>query len=174
MSSASLPLPTAAVIARRVGSGTSARPRWPRRRLSRKLTRQLVRFAVVGVSSTAFQLGLYLALRGVLGPLSANLVSLVISNLANTAANRRLTFGIKGRRDATRHLLQGLVVFGLSLGLTSGALGLLDIVAPNAHRSAELVVLTAANLLGTVARFALMRGWVFTSAAAGPAAEPTR
>jgi len=103
-------------------------------------------------------------------------VSLIVSNLANTAANRRLTFGIRGNRDAARHHLQGLVVFGLSLGLTSGALGLLDFVAPGAPQSAELVVLVAANLLGTVARFALMRTWVFTAGATPsdmPAAGPT-
>jgi putative flippase GtrA len=125
------------------------------------LNRQLIRFAVIGVLSTGFQLGLYLLLRGVLGPLSANLVSLVISTLVNTSANRRITFGIRGQRNAARHQLQGLLVFALSLTLTSGALGLLDVVAPQAPQHAELVVLVAANALATVARFALLRGWVF-------------
>jgi putative flippase GtrA len=172
MTIASLPLPTPVTVARRVDDGERARRSGVaatdqatearrRRRPSPAMTRQLARFCLVGVTSTAFQLGLYLLLRGVLGPLSANLVALVVSNVANTAANRRFTFGIAGKQNAARHHLQGIAVFGLSLALTSAALGLLDLAAPAAPQSAELIVLMAANLLGTVARFALMRGWVF-------------
>ncbi|HEY1971602.1 MAG TPA: GtrA family protein [Pseudonocardia sp.] len=162
MSSMSLPLPTPATIAVRADATGTRRTRRRSRRISRKLVGELVRYAVVGISSTALQLGLYLVLRGTLGPLTANLISLVISNVANTAANRYFTFGVTGSRDAGRHQLQGLLLFFLSLGLTSGALGLLDVVAPGASQTAELVVLVAANTLGTIARFSLMRNWVFT------------
>jgi len=133
----------------------------PRRLWNTQLIGQLVRFSAIGVISTVVQLGLFLLLRGEVGALTANLISLVLSTVANTEANRRITFGIRGRAGAVRHQLQGLAVFGLSLALSSGALALLDLVAPTAGASAELVVLIAANALPVVARFALLRTWVF-------------
>jgi putative flippase GtrA len=135
----------------------------PRRRWNTELIGQLVRFAAIGVISTVAQLGLFLLLRGEVGALTANLISLVLSTVANTEANRRITFGIRGRAGAARQQLLALAVFGLSLALSSGALALLGTVAPTAGPSAELVVLVAANALATVARFALLRTWVFAA-----------
>lgn len=132
-----------------------------RRRLNARLVGQLVRFAAIGIVSTVAQLGLFLLLRNEVGVLTANLISLVLSTVANTEANRRITFGIRGWAGAGRQQLQALVVFGLSLALSSGALALLGLMAPAAGRGAELVVLLAANALATVARFALLRTWVF-------------
>ena len=60
-----------------------------------------------------------------LGAQPANLVALLLTAVANTAANRRLTFGVSGRAGAGRHQVQGLAVFGLGLALTSGSLALL-------------------------------------------------
>jgi len=136
--------------------GTAAGRRW-----NTQLIGQLVRFSAIGVISTVAQLGLFLLLRNEVGALTANLISLVLSTVANTEANRRITFGIRGRAGAARHQLLALAVFGLSLALSSGALALLGLVAPTAGPSAELVVLVAANALATVARFALLRTWVF-------------
>jgi putative flippase GtrA len=164
MTTSALPLPPAVGIVRRIESATA----WTSRRLSRPLIGQAVRYAAVGVTSTGFQLGVYLTLRGVLGPLSANVISLVLSNVANTTANRRITFDVRGRRGSLRQQLQGLVVLALSLGLTSAALGLLAVLSPNPSQGAELAVLVAANLVGTLARFTLLRHWVF---AARPGAE---
>ena len=48
---------------------------------------------------------------------------LLVTAVANTAANRRLTFGISGRRHAARHQFKGLIVFGIGLALTSGRAG---------------------------------------------------
>lgn len=121
------------------------------------LPRQLGRFALVGVASTVAYLLLYVATRGVLGAQPANLLSLLVTAVANTAANRRLTFGITGRRRAARHHLQGLVVFGLGLALTSGSLALLHAVVAAPTRTVELTVLVAANLAATVLRFVLLR-----------------
>ncbi|MDT7639119.1 MAG: hypothetical protein QOC83_3407 [Pseudonocardiales bacterium] len=132
-----------------------------RRGLNARLVGQLVRFAAIGIVSTVAQLGLFLLLRNEVGVLTANLISLVLSTVANTEANRRITFGIRGWAGAGRQQLQALVVFGLSLALSSGALALLGLMAPAAGRGAELVVLLAANALATVARFALLRTWVF-------------
>ncbi|RKN48578.1 glycosyltransferase [Micromonospora endolithica] len=121
------------------------------------LAGQLVRFAAVGVASTCAYLLLFVATRGALGAQPANLVALLVTAVANTAANRRLTFGVTGRRHAGRHHLQGLLAFGLGLALTSGSLAVLHAVAAAPARSVELVVLVAANLAATVLRFVLLR-----------------
>jgi putative flippase GtrA len=124
----------------------------------------VIRFAGVGVASTLAYLLIFWVLRGAAGAQVANLLALLVTALANTAANRRLTFRVTGRRGAARHQAQGLVVFALGLALTSGALAALAAVAPAASRVVEVAVLVAANLGATLLRFALMRGWVFARA----------
>ena len=136
------------------------------------LTRQLVRFAGIGVASTLAYLVLFLLFRTFLGAQPANLGALLLTAIANTAANRRLTFGVSGRAGAGRHQLQGLVVFGLGLALTSGSLALLHSMSGAPPLGVELAVLVGANLAATVLRFMLLRAWVFRSrpaVAAGPA-----
>ncbi|MET0898560.1 MAG: bifunctional glycosyltransferase family 2/GtrA family protein [Mycobacterium sp.] len=123
------------------------------------LLRQVVRFATVGVLSTLAYLVLFLALRS-LGPQGANLVALLITAIANTAANRRFTFGVRGRSGVARHQFEGLVVFAIGLTLTSGSLAALHYFG-EPSRAVELLVLVGANLLATVVRFVLLRGWVF-------------
>ncbi|MFI6031740.1 glycosyltransferase [Amycolatopsis magusensis] len=124
------------------------------------LVRQLVRFAAVGVASTLAYLLLFVLLRGGVGPQAANFVALAVTAVANTAANRRLTFGVRGAAGAGRHHLEGMLVFLLGLGLTSGSLALLH-SATSPSQPIELVVLVLANLTATVLRFLLLRGWVF-------------
>ncbi|MEU7974466.1 dolichyl-phosphate beta-glucosyltransferase [Micromonospora sp. NPDC049089] len=121
------------------------------------LPRQLARFAAVGVASTLAYLLLFVATRGMLGAQPANLLALLLTAVANTAANRRLTFGISGRRHAARHHAQGLLAFALGLALTSGALAVLHLVSAVPARPVELAVLVAANLAATVLRFVLLR-----------------
>ncbi|MBA2951965.1 bifunctional glycosyltransferase family 2/GtrA family protein [Streptomyces himalayensis] len=127
----------------------------------RGLARQLVGFCVVGVLSTLFYLLLYSLCRSFAEPQVANALALLVSAVANTAANRRLTFGVRGRESAVRHQAQGLVVFGIGLALTSGSLAALDAAAGGPSHSTELAVLIAANLAATVLRFLLFRAWVF-------------
>lgn len=122
---------------------------------------QLIRFATIGVASTLAYVLLFLALRQATGPQPANLAALLLTAIGNTAANRRFTFGLRGRRHVGRHQAQGLVVFALGLGLTSGSLAALEALAPGAGRPAEVAVLVTANLAATVLRFVLLRGWVF-------------
>jgi putative flippase GtrA len=124
------------------------------------LLRQLVRFAAVGVVSTLAYLVLYSLLRTGLGAQGANFVALGVTAVGNTAANRRYTFGVRGRASAARHQFEGLIVFSLGLALTSGSLAILHaLTLPG--RGLELVVLVVANLAATVLRFLLLRGWVF-------------
>ena len=126
------------------------------------LTGQLLRFAVVGAASTLAYLLIYALLRTGLSAQPANLVALLVTAVANTAANRRLTFGVRGAHRVWRHQAQGLVVFAVGLGLTSGALALLGAVSAAPHHAWELAVLIAANLVATCVRFLLMRSWVFS------------
>ncbi|WP_158880645.1 glycosyltransferase [Amycolatopsis anabasis] len=124
------------------------------------LPTQLVRFAAVGVASTLAYLLLFVLMRGVVGAQAANLVALGLTAVANTAANRRVTFGIRGARGAGRHQFEGLLVFGLGLLLTSGSLTLLNALTTPGI-ALEVSVLVLANLAATVLRFLLLRGWVF-------------
>jgi putative flippase GtrA len=120
---------------------------------------QIARFTVIGVTCTVAYLALFLLLRVVMPAQAANVVSLLATAVANTAANRRLTFGISGRPGSARHQFKGLIAFGIGLALTSGALAALGPSHPG--RLAEISVLVAANLVATVLRFLLFRHWVF-------------
>jgi putative flippase GtrA len=135
------------------------------------LPRQLVRFAVIGVASTLAYLLLFALLRTGMGPQWANFTALLITAIGNTAANRRLTFGVRGNERAWRHQAQGLLVFGIGLGVTSGSLALLDAATVQPPRLIELTVLVIANLIATAARFLLLRIWVFRPARALPAEQ---
>jgi putative flippase GtrA len=121
---------------------------------------QAVRFGAIGVASTLAYLLLYVLLREPLGAQAANLVALLLTAVANTAANRRLTFGVTGSDGAARSQLQGLLVFGAALALTSGSLAALH-AASDPGRGVELTVLVGANALATALRFLLLRHWVF-------------
>ena len=125
------------------------------------LPRQLLRFAAVGVVSTLAYLALYSLLRTGTGAQAANAAALLVTAVANTAANRRLTFGIRGRRHAARHQAQGLFAFALGLALTAGCLAGLHWAYPAAGRGVELAVLVAANLVATLLRFLLLRGRMY-------------
>ena len=55
------------------------------------------RFITVGLASTLAHALLFLLRRGTLGAAGANAVALAVTAVGNTAANRRFTFGIRGR-----------------------------------------------------------------------------
>ncbi|MBM9505812.1 glycosyltransferase [Actinacidiphila acididurans] len=134
------------------------------------LARQLLGFCVIGALSTLFYLALYALFRTGTGAQAANALALLLSAFANTAANRRLTFGVRGRGGAVRHQAQGLVVFAIGLALTSGSLAALHTATAHPSHGTELAVLLAANLAATVLRFLLFRAWLFPDGAGAPAA----
>ena len=138
-------------------AGPAGGRRGSRRGPSGELLLQVVSFALVGIASTIAYVLLYLLFRNAMSAQAANVLSLLVTAVANTAANRRLTFGISGRLHAARHQLKGLIAFGIGLALTSGALAAL----PTSSRGLEVSVLVAANLVATVIRFVLYRTWVF-------------
>jgi len=128
----------------------------------KSLLRQGVYFATIGIVSTLAYLLLFLGLRMGMGAQGANLIALLVTAIANTAANRRFTFGVRGRTGIARHQFEGLVVFGIGLALTSGSLALLNVVTgDHVAWAVEIAVLITANLIATALRFVLLRGWVF-------------
>ncbi len=124
----------------------------------------LCRFLLVGVASTLAYATLYLLLIGGLGPGGANAVALAVTALANTQANRRFTFRLRGRSGLVRQHLAGGLIYLLALALTAGALELLRKLDPHPVHLLEVVVLVAASAVATVSRYVALRTWVFARA----------
>lgn len=126
------------------------------------LRRDVVRFAGVGVLSTVLHLGLFALLaRAGLAVQIANGLSLVVATVANTAANRSWTFGVRGRDRLATHHGQALLVFAITWLATSAALWVLGRLAPTAGTGAQTLVVAVANAASTVLRFVAMRAWIF-------------
>ncbi|MFC0434369.1 bifunctional glycosyltransferase family 2/GtrA family protein [Kutzneria buriramensis] len=121
---------------------------------------QLLSFAAIGAVSTVANLALYGIMRTWWPALVANFVALTVTTLLNTEANRRFTF-LRSAGAVGRVHLQGLIVFALYYAFTSGALLALGAFDPTASKALELLVLLASSLIGTAARFVLLRAWVF-------------
>ena len=125
------------------------------------LGHHLGRFAAVGLVSTLAYAVLYWTLRDFLPATTSNSLALVVTAIANTAANRRLTFGVKGTDRMLRDHAGGLVAFGVALVLTNAAILALAAVAPHASPAVEITVLTAVNALATIVRFLVLRTLLF-------------
>jgi putative flippase GtrA len=123
--------------------------------------RPMARFLAIGVVSTLAYALLYLVLRGPLGAAGANALALALTAVANTEANRRFTFRIRGRAGLVRQHAAGAVVYLIALGLTAGALDVVAHLDRNPSRLLEVVVLVAATTVATVTRYMALRSWVF-------------
>jgi len=121
------------------------------------LVGQMVRFGIVGIASTVAFALLYLLLHPAMGAQAANLTALLLTAIANTAANRAFTFGIRGRTGVARHQLNGLLIFAFGLAITSGSLFVLHRFDPTVGKVVELSVLVVANLVATLVRFVALR-----------------
>ena len=121
---------------------------------------QLARFASIGVVSTALFAALLAVLIGPLGVVGGDIVALAACAVANTAANRRLTFSLQGRAGRARQYTGSLLLAGLPLALTLLAAAALSI-AGMATAPVQVPTLVAASAAAAVGRFVLLRRWVF-------------
>jgi putative flippase GtrA len=149
------------------GAGPAGHPLSLRRRIEPDLVSQLARFASIGVVSTVVFGALFAVLSGPLGAVAAAFVAMAVCGVANTAANRRLTFALRGRAGLVRHHLAGLALSVLPLAATLATLGVLGL-AGEGNRPVQLMAVTAANATATLGRFVLLRQWVFRPAGAPP------
>jgi len=131
----------------------------------------VARFVAIGVVSTLAYALLFLVLAGVVGSAAASAVALALTAIGNTAANRRLTFGIRGRDGLARQQAAGFLVFVLALGLTNGALSVLHDLDAHAPRLLEAAVLVLATLAATVTRYVALSSWVFRRRAGSDAPD---
>ena len=126
----------------------------------RAILRQVASFAAIGVASTLAYIALYAWLRGAAPAGIANALALLTTAVANTAANRWLTFGVRGRDGLARHHAAGLLALGAALVMTSASLVVLNAAAPRHGRSIEIAVLVVANTAATLVRFLFLRSAV--------------
>jgi glycosyltransferase involved in cell wall biosynthesis len=125
------------------------------------LSSAVARFLIIGVLSTLAYAALYLMARGPLGAGMANAVALALTAVANTQANRRFSFRIRGRHGLLRQHAAGALVYVLALALTGGALAVLDRLDAHPGRLVEVAVLVVASAAATVTRWFALRSWVF-------------
>jgi putative flippase GtrA len=125
------------------------------------LAAPITRFLAIGVLSTLGYALLFIALAGPLGSALANDTALAVTAVANTTANRRLTFGIRGREGMVRHQVAAFAVFLVALAFTNGALALLHGIDPHPARLLEAAALVLANLVATLSRYVALSNWVF-------------
>lgn len=161
---------TTQTITYTVHPATRQRVEAPAARPDSQARRQLTRFIAIGVASTAAYVLLFSLLRTVLPAGVANGIALAVTAVANTAANRRLTFDVRGHQNLARDHIAGLLAFGLALTLTTGSLGLLGMIDPGAGWDVQLIVLIAASAVATAARFLLLRAWIAGPATSTPSA----
>ncbi|WP_160318918.1 GtrA family protein [Arthrobacter sp. ERGS1:01] len=125
------------------------------------LAAQLRGFGIVAIICTVTSMAMYAGLRPALGTQWANAISLVLCSFLNTELNRRFSFGVSGRQFWWRDQRRGLWIMILALGITSGSLWLLEVIAPHASIVVELAVIVLGNVLSAVTRFLMLRYWIF-------------
>lgn len=123
---------------------------------------QLARFAAIGLLCTLAYAAIYWTLRGLLQPWASNGLAMFITAVANTAANRRLTFGVRGGHGLLRDHTGGLVAFAVGLLLTSAAVFAMQLPRPAPPVAVEIAILTVANALATTVRFVIFRRLLLT------------
>lgn len=146
------------------GAGRIDGATYGRAELADQMGRQLVVFGLIGTISTAVSAGLFLALREPLGAVLANVVAVTATVAVNAWANRRFTFGRRGRLGRSSDYLRAGAIY--LVGLVVSTFVLLAI-SPTDHL-VELLALLATWSLTTVARFTVLSHTPITSTEVQP------
>jgi len=120
------------------------------------LSSQLVRFASIGAVSTVVFALLFALLRPSLGAVGADLAALAFCAVANTAANRRLTFPVRGRPGRRRPVTAAWALVVVPVVLNLATLGVLAVVGTTSL-PVLIAALTFANGLAALGRFLVLR-----------------
>jgi putative flippase GtrA len=132
----------------------------PGARIAPGFATQAVRFAAIGLVSTAVFALMFLVLAGPVGPIAADVIALGLTAVMNVAANRRLTFSRRGRRGRRRDLGSGIAISALPVAATVAALAVLGALGVRSV-AVDLGALTFVNAAVSAVRFALLRSWAF-------------
>ncbi len=148
-----------------VSARATVRPRVVHTARLGTLARQAGSFTAIGAASSLANAALYLLLREWFNAMTSLVLAVAITTLASTEANRRLTF------DSAIGSRTSLMVHNLSVILfycTYNSLALWGVhqLVSNPPARIESVAILIASIAGGIARFALLRGWVFRNRAA--------
>ncbi|NIH87627.1 GtrA family protein [Amycolatopsis granulosa] len=117
-------------------------------------------YTVAGALTTGLQEVLFLGTRPLLGALAANVLALALTTIANTEFQRRVTFAGSPASPLRVHL-QSVGTFAFYAGYGSVVLLSLHLFTPAPSAAVQAVALALASALGGLARFAVLRWWVF-------------
>ncbi|MDV6013712.1 GtrA family protein [Haloechinothrix sp. LS1_15] len=145
-----------------MGAGTSASP--PARTQQEPLLVQLLRqgswYVAAGAGATAVHALLFLLLREPLGTYPANLTAIAIATVANTEFHHHITFNARGS-PKLRRAIAIVVTICFYATYSSAALLALQTAIDNPTATQQTATIITAAMLFGVARFTLLRVWVF-------------
>ncbi|NIH79020.1 GtrA family protein [Amycolatopsis viridis] len=118
-------------------------------------------YTVAGALTTGLQEVLFLGTRPLLGALAANVLALALTTIANTEFQRRVTFAGHPAASPLRVHLQSVGTFAFYAGYGSVVLLSLHLFTPAPSAGVQAAALALASALGGLARFAVLRWWVF-------------
>jgi putative flippase GtrA len=126
------------------------------------LVRESAWYIAAGAGSTATHAVLFMLLRGPLGAFPANLGAIVLTTVANTEFHRKVTFEAADSPKRRRAVAIALTV-AFYASYSSMALLLLHMAVPSPTAVQQTATIIIAATLGGLARFALLRTWVFSA-----------
>lgn len=128
---------------------------------------QAVLFAVIGGLATAVNAVVYLLLRGTFPTGLANVLALLLTTIGSSLLHKRIVFTGLRERPLRMHS-QTAATFLFYCVSSSAALVLLGLVDDDPGSVAEALAVAAMSTVGGVARFAVLRLWVFRRARRAP------
>jgi putative flippase GtrA len=132
--------------------------RLPQRRFPQ---RPFLWYVIAGVATTGIQALLFLLMRVPLGSVAANLLALVVTTVLNSEFHRRVTFAEYRERTFRLHV-QSILTFAFYAGYGSLVLIGLNALVDRPSATLETTALLLVSAGGGIARFLILRGWVFT------------